>query len=198
MGDELLVQKERYLENGVHIGMPTKTKDMERFIYRTLANGLTVLNLGILDERIRAASRMIASKENVLVISRKIKRPIERFASSINAKAIIGRFMPGSLTNPNYENFFEPDVVLLLDPFIDKQGLKEAIKIRVPIIALCNTFNQTSFIDLVIPCNNKGKKAVAFIFYLLTREVLKLRNEIKSDEEFKLKLEDFIEPKEKS
>ena len=99
--------------------------------------------------------------------------------------------MPGTLTNPSYKKYFEADVILITDPLIDYQALKEAVKARVPIIAICDTFNETRNIDLIIPANNKGKKALATLFWLLAREILKERGEIKSDSEFKYKITDF-------
>jgi small subunit ribosomal protein S2 len=110
---------------------------------------------------------------------------------------MVGRFLPGILTNPNYEYFIEPEIVLITDPIMDKQALIEASNSNLPIVALCNTFNVTSFIDLIIPCNNRGRKSVALIFFLLAREILKERGVIQNYDEFKYKIEDFIEPKKK-
>jgi len=193
--ENLLVSREKYLQSGIHIGTTIKTKDMKKFIYKTLSNGLAVMNLKMIDDRIKMIAKFLATKNNILVVSRKIKRPVEKFASLTGAKAIVGRFMPGSLTNPNSENFIEPDILLVTDPFLDKQAIKEGLKVRVPIVGLCNTFNSTSFIDIILPCNNKGRKSISLIFFLLSREVLKNRGEIKKDEDFKFKLEEFIEPK---
>lgn len=198
MKREMLVEKEKYLENGVHIGTSSKTNDMKRFIYKTMPNGLTVLNLSTLDERIGIAAEFLATHKNILVVGRKVSKPIDTFTKAVGARSITGRFMPGSLTNPSFKNFFEPDVVLITDPFIDKQVLKEALDIRIPVVALCNTFNQTSYIDLVVPCNNKGKKSLAMVFYLLAREILKARKEIEKNEDFKHSLDDFIESRERS
>lgn len=198
MKREMLVEKEKYLENGVHIGTSSKTNDMKRFIYKVMPNGLTVLNLSTLDERIGIAADFLARHKNILVVGRKINKPIETFTKAVGARSITGRFMPGSLTNPSFRSFFEPDIVLITDPFIDKQVLKEALDIRIPVLALCNTFNQTSYVDLVVPCNNKGKKSLAMIFFLLSREILKSRKEIEKNEDFKYKLEDFVESRERS
>lgn len=99
--------------------------------------------------------------------------------------------MPGTLTNPSFRKYFEADAILIVDPMVDHQALQEAMKARVPVVAICNTFNETRDVDLIIPANNKGKKALAMLFWLLTREILKEREEIKSDNEFKFKLEDF-------
>jgi len=112
--------------------------------------------------------------------------PAQKFADAVGARSIIGRFMPGSLTNPTYENFFEPDLVIITDPAIDKQALKEAVQIRAPIIALSDTFNNTDYIDLTIPCNNRGKKSIVLVFWLLAKLIAEKRNE-----KFELKPEDF-------
>jgi len=85
----------------------------------------------------------------------------------------------------------EPDVVFVIDPLIDAQVMREALKQRIPIVALCDTFNETKNIDLVIPINNKGKRSVALALWLLAREVLKERGAIKSNEEFSAKIEEF-------
>jgi len=193
MKKEMLLEKEKYLENGIHIGTSSNTKDMKRFIYKVMSNGLTVLNLSLMDERLKITAQFISKHNNILVVGRKITKPIEMFASITGARAITGRFMPGSLTNPIFKSFFEPDIILLADPFIDKQALKEALDIRIPIVALCNTFNQTSYIDLVVPCNNKGKKSMALIFYLLAREVQRERGQLEKESDFPHKLEDFMD-----
>jgi small subunit ribosomal protein S2 len=85
----------------------------------------------------------------------------------------------------------EADVVFIIDPMIDKQALEEAVKARVPVVAVCNSFNETRNVDLIIPANNKGKRALATLLWLLAREILKERGEIKSDRDFKVRIEDF-------
>jgi small subunit ribosomal protein S2 len=99
------------------------------------------------------------------------------FAKAIGAKEIVGRFIPGSLTNPDYMFFTEPDVVVVTDPIGDAQAVSEAIAIGVPVIAMCDTNNMTMDIDLVIPTNNKGRKALALVYWLLAREVVKERGD---------------------
>ena len=164
---------------------------MKRFIYKILPNGLAVFDLERVDFRIRVAAKLLSKYESILVVSRKYRRPIESFAKATGAIPVIGRFLPGMLTNPSYEAFIEPDIVLASDPFIDKQALIEASKAHIPVVALCNTFNSPSYVDLIIPCNNRGRKSVAVVFYLLAREILKERKE---EEKVKnLTLADFIE-----
>lgn len=189
----LLIPKQQYLAAGIHIGMKQRTDQMKEFIYKIREDGLAVLNLKKIDERIRIAAKFLARYDKILVVSRKsvAKEAIEKFAEVINANAITTRFMPGTLTNPTYKNFFEADVILIADPLVDIQALQEAVKARVPVIAICDTFNETKDVDLIIPANNKGKRALATLFWLLAREILKERKEISSDREFKYKIEDF-------
>lgn len=195
MGKPLLLSRQKYLAAGVHIGMKSKTKDMKKFIYRVREDGLAVLNLSLLDERIRVVAKFLAKANRILVVGRKENawQPIKKFAEVVGCDYVIGRFMPGTLTNPNYEKFLEPDVILLTDPLSDRQALREAVKVRIPIIAICDTFNETRNIDIVIPSNNKGKKALATVYWLLAREVLKERKKIKKSEDFKYTIEDFSE-----
>jgi len=190
MVESFLIPKQDYLSVGIHIGMKSKTKDMEKFIYKVREDGLAVLNLKMLDERINTAAKFLSRTNKILVVGRKPNShsPIKKFCEIVGCDCSIGRFIPGILTNPNYEKFTEPDVVLLVDPLSDKQVLKEALDSRIPIIALCDTLNETKYIDLIIPCNNKGRKSLAMIFWLLAREIMKH----KEKKEFKHKLEDFI------
>ena len=194
MPAKLLMPRQKYLASGIHIGTKQRTKKMKEFIYKVREDGLTVLNLKKIDERIRVAAKFLSRYERILVVGRKAvaHKPIKKFAEIVGAKAVVGRFMPGTLTNPSYKEFFEAEIVLIVDPLIDKQALSEAVKARIPIVAICDTSNETRDVDLVIPANNKGRKALATLFWLLAREILKERKEIKSDSEYKYKVEDFL------
>ncbi len=176
-----LIPMDEYLAAGVHIGTQQKTDDMKKFIYRVRSDGLYVLDVQSTDERIRAAAKFLSRYEpaNVLVVCARQygQHPAEMFAKAIGAKHIVGRFIPGTLTNPVYMFFAEPDVVVVTDPIGDAQAVNEAINIGVPVVAMCDTNNMTSNIDLVIPTNNKGRKALALVYWLLAREVTKERNE---------------------
>ncbi len=159
---------------------------MREFIFKIRSDGMAVLDIKKLDERIRIASKFLASKNNILVVSRRGVggKAAEKFAELVGGRAITGRFYPGTLTNPAYERFFQPEVVLVMDPLVDVQAVTEAVDERIPVIALCDTFNETRNLDLVLPTNNKGKRAIALIFWLLTRETMKAKGLVKSDEEY--------------
>ncbi|KDE59333.1 30S ribosomal protein S2 [Halostagnicola sp. A56] len=182
MSDEeadLLIPVEDYLGAGVHIGTQQKTADMERFIHRVRTDGLYVLDVSKTDGRIRTAADFLANydAEQILVTSsRQYGRfPAEKFAEAVGARARTGRFIPGTLTNPKYDGYIEPDVVVVTDPIGDAQAVKEAITVGIPVIAMCDSNNQTSNVDLVVPTNNKGRKALSVVYWLLANEVLDKR-----------------------
>ncbi|WP_299267711.1 30S ribosomal protein S2 [Halorientalis sp.] len=176
---DLLIPVEDYLAAGVHIGTQQKTKDMERFIHRVRTDGLYVLDVSMTDQRIRTAADFLGDydPEQILVASsRQYGRfPAEQFADAIGARARTGRFIPGTLTNPDYEGYIEPDVVVVTDPIGDSQAVKEAITVGIPVIAMCDSNNQTSNVDLVVPTNNKGRKALSVVYWLLANETLDRR-----------------------
>ncbi|QLG48230.1 30S ribosomal protein S2 [Natrinema halophilum] len=182
MSDEeadLLIPVEDYLGAGVHIGTQQKTADMERFIHRVRTDGLYVLDVSKTDGRIRTAADFLANydPEQILVTSsRQYGRfPAEKFAEAVGARARTGRFIPGTLTNPKYDGYIEPDVVVVTDPIGDAQAVKEAITVGIPVIAMCDSNNQLSNVDLVVPTNNKGRKALSVVYWLLANEVLDRR-----------------------
>jgi len=173
---DLLIPVEDYLAAGVHIGTQQKTKDMERFIHRVRTDGLYVLDISQTDDRIRTAARFLANynPEQILVASsRQYGRfPAEKFADAVGARARTGRFIPGTLTNPQYDGYIEPDVVVVTDPIGDAQAVKEAITVGIPVVAMCDSNNSTSNVDLVVPTNNKGRKALSVVYWLLANETL--------------------------
>ncbi|WP_256686771.1 30S ribosomal protein S2 [Halococcus qingdaonensis] len=179
MADEeadLLIPVEDYLGAGVHIGTQQKTQDMERFIHRVRTDGLYVLDVGRTDERVRTAADFLANydAENVLVASsRQYGRfPAEKFADAIGARARTGRFIPGTLTNPDYDGYIEPDVLVVTDPIGDSQAVTEAVTVGIPVIAMCDSNNSVSNVDLVVPTNNKGRRALSVVYWLLANETV--------------------------
>jgi len=189
----MLVDKNAYLTSGIYIGMKTCTPYMRQFVYRTREDGLDMFNLKKIDERLKTAADFLATFKNVLVVSKKeaAGEAIQAFSKATGTRGIAGRFPPGLLTNPSFEGFYEPDVIVVIDPLIDEQAMKEAKTKRIPIVAMCNTFNMTRDVDLVIPLNNNGKKSLALAFWILARELLKAKGKIKKDTDFKLEIKDF-------
>jgi small subunit ribosomal protein S2 len=183
------------LSTGIRVGTPIKTKFMNSFITRANPEGLYILDISKTLARIDVAAKFIGRTNiaNVAVTSAREygKTPIEKFCELTGARGIFGRFMPGTFTNPSLPKYLEPEIVIVTDPQADEQAVLEATRAGVPVIALSNSDNITSKVDLVIPSNNRGRKALATVYWLLTKEVLKKQGKIKSDSEMPLKIDDF-------
>ena len=178
---EYLIPPDEYLAAGVHIGTQIRTGDMKKFIYKVRPDGLYVLDIKKLDERIKIAGKFLARFEpsKILAVSARQygQKPVMMFARAVGCDYVIGRFIPGTLTNPMLKEYREPDVVFVNDPTIDRQAVTEATIVGIPVVALCDTNNSAADIDLIIPTNNKGRKALALVYWLLAREILKIRGE---------------------
>ena len=195
--EELLIANDEYLKAGIHIGTKFKTKYMENFIYKTRPDGLNVLNIQSIDERIKLLANLLANYEpqDIMVVSRRENgwKPVRKFGEMTGTNVIAGRYPPGILTNPNLDNFVEAKVMLVTDAWPDRNAVNDALKMGIVVCALCDTNNQSNNIDLVVPCNNKGKKSLGLLFMLLAREFMKKKGMIKKDADFKATLEDFSE-----
>ena len=192
---ELLIPLDKYLAAGLHIGTQQKTKDMERYIYRVRADGLYVLDVRKTNDRIVAAGKFLAKfdPDDVLVVSTRQygQAPVKKFGQVTGAKTIPGRFIPGTLTNPNYGKFIEPKVLVVTNPKSDSQAIIEARQIGIPVVALCDTENLLGNVDIVVPVNNKGRKAIALVYWLLARQTLRGRGDLAEDQDLSIPPTDF-------
>ncbi len=195
MEEELLISEEEYQKSGVHIGTQVKTQDMVKYIFKIRNDGLYLLDLKITDKMLKIAGKMLSRIDptQILVVAQRqyAFRPVTKFSEVIGSKAIVGRFIPGTLTNYQLPTYTETKAIVVTDPLADTQVMKEAKDVGVPIIALCDANNKTDFVDLVIPSNNKGRRSLALVYWLLSREILKNRGDIKSYDEFKFTIDDF-------
>ena len=193
--NEFLIPNEDYLKAGIHIGTKFKTKYMRKFIYKTRTDGLSVLNIQKIDERIKLLINLLSyyKPEDILIVSRRENgwKPISLFAKLTGCKFFAGRYPPGLMTNPNLDTFIEVKLLFVVDSWPDRNAVQDALKVGIPVIALCDSNNQTNGIDFVVPCNNKGKKSIGLMFFLVAREYMKKLGLIKADSEFKNTLEDF-------
>jgi small subunit ribosomal protein S2 len=183
------------LSTGIRVGTPVKTKYMTPYIVRANPEGLYILDISKTLAKIDVAAKFIgrANISRVAVTSAREygKTPVEKFCELTGARGVFGRFMPGTFTNPSLPKYMEPEIVIVTDPQADQQAVVESTRAGVPIIAISNSDNVTSKVDLVIPANNRGRKALATVYWLLAREVLKKQGTIKSDSEMKISIDDF-------
>lgn len=192
---ELLIPLDKYLAAGLHIGTQQKTKDMEKYIYGVRADGLHVLDVKSSNNKIIVAAKLLSKydPDEVLVVSTRQygQAPVKKFGEVTGTKTIPGRFIPGTLTNPQYSKFIEPKILVVTDPRADSQAVIEAKQNNIPVVALCDTENLLCNVDVTIPVNNKGRKAIALVYWLLARQILRERGILSSDEEFDLEPSDF-------
>jgi small subunit ribosomal protein S2 len=183
------------LSTGIRVGTPVKTKSMSRYIVRPNPEGLYILDISKTLYRIDVAAKFIGrtniSKVAVTSAREYGKKPVEKFCEATGATPILGRFMPGTFTNPSLPKYMEPEIVIVTDPQADQQAVIESTRAGVPVIAISNSDNVISKVDLVIPANNRGRKALATVYWLLAREVMKKQGKIKSDKEMKSTIDDF-------
>ena len=195
VNENLLLPQEILLSAGVHIGTRIKTKDMEPFIYKVRPDGLFVLDMEQMNERIKMAARFLSRLDLSKVVVASSKRygrnPVEKFCEVLGCRSYIGRFTSGSFTNPEYADFFEPVAVIVTDSLADQQIVEEASQIRIPVVALCSTDNSLKNVDLVIPVNNKGRRSLAIVYWLLVREIMRERGTLPASGEFGATIEDF-------
>ncbi|KAI5798047.1 40S ribosomal protein S0 [Peziza echinospora] len=170
-----------------HIGSKNIQVHMNPYLWKTRPDGINLINIGKTWEKIVLAARIIATIDNpadVCAISARPygQRAVLKYAAHTGASAIAGRFTPGNFTNYITRSFKEPRLIIVTDPRTDAQAIKEASYVNVPVIALCDTDSPTEFVDVAIPTNNKGRHAIGLIWWMLAREVLRLRGTIASRE----------------
>ncbi|HUT05490.1 MAG TPA: 30S ribosomal protein S2 [Nitrosopumilaceae archaeon] len=187
--------KKKILSTGIRVGTQVKTKFMTDFITKASPEGLYMLDLDITIEKIKTAAKFInrIGTDKLIVCSGRqyANTPIEKFCEMLDAKKLLGRFLPGTLTNPSLPYYIEPKLVLISDPQVDEQAIIEATNAGIPIIGISNTDNITSNLDVVIPANNRGRKALATVYWLLVRQILIERGELKENDPMKYEIDDF-------
>jgi small subunit ribosomal protein S2 len=177
--------KKKVLSTGIRVGTQVKTKFMKPFITKASPEGLYMLDLDITLEKIKTAAKFInrLGTDKLIVCSGRqyANTPIEKFCEMLDTKKLLGRFLPGTLTNPSLPYYIEPKLVLISDPQVDEQAIIEATNAGIPIIGISNTDNITSKLDVVIPANNRGRKALATVYWLLVRQILIERGELSNE-----------------
>ena len=184
---------EAYKTYGTRIGANANNKEFERFVFKKIPNKFTILNIKLIDERIKLAAKFLNGykRKNILLVSTldSAYYPVYNFSKLMGISVNFGRYLAGSLTNISYKNFFEPKVLLITDPKSNRRAINDAKKINIPIVGITNTDNSTAFIDLIIPGNNKSGNSIGLILFLLAMNMAKKEEKEKLE---KISLEDFV------
>ncbi len=195
----MLVPPEVYRKAGVMFGTQICTKYMKRFVYKILPDGFYLLDVAKIDERLRIAANFLSrfAPEKIAVVSVRLygQKPVRMMCERVGCKAITGRVIPGIFTNPHLDYYMEPDVVLVTDPRSDKQAVIEASKVGIPIVAFADTDNRIENLDLIIPANNRGRRSLALLYWILTREILRAQGRLGPTDELDVDYTAFMASK---
>ena len=187
---ETLIPLEDYIKCAVHLGTKVITPHMRKYVYKRRADGLAVINTALIDEKLREAIDFIIKYEpEQIYLSCKREAGWEaakKFAETTGIKVFTKKYPPGITTNLILEDFFEKELTIICDPWIDKNALNDTIKLKKPVLSLCDTNNFIQHITNVIPCNNKSKKSIGCVLFILARGYCKAKKL-----PFNAQLEDF-------
>jgi len=197
-----LAQIEDYLKSSIHLGTRAITPDMKSYVYKRRADSLAVFNTKLLDKKLEEASNYLAKfapEEVVIVCKREAgHKAVELFSQVTGIKAFTKNYPAGILTNPNLENFMERELMFVCDPWTDKAVMEDARRVKIPVLAICDTNNYTLGVSKVIPGNNKSAKSLGFIFHVLAKlyvEKRKLKTEVPLISEWVENWDNLVPPK---
>ena len=189
--EDSIVPMEDYFKSSIHLGTRVITPDMKKYVYKRRADGLAVLNMALVDDKIKEAAEYLANfdPEKIIVVCKREAgwKAVKIFTELFGIQSFTKKYPAGILTNTVLDNFRETDLIVVCDPWLDKNALMDANRIKVPVLTICDTNNYTAGTKMVLPGNNKSGKSLGMIFYILSKiyaEKRKLDVKVPSISEF--------------
>jgi len=172
-----------------HLGFTNCNYQMAQYVFKRASSGAHVIDIQKIWEKIMLAARVCAAVDNpqdISVISAKEmgQRAIIKFAKFAGASTVNGRFSPGTFTNHSQAGYREPRLIIVTDPSVDHQAVREASYVNIPVIALCDTDSDLKYVDVAIPCNNRAPHSIGLVYWLLSREVMRLKGKLSRNEDW--------------
>lgn len=176
---DMLIPLEEYVKSGIYIGTRVVTPSMKPFVYRRRADGLAIFNTDLIDEKIKEGAEFMANfppEEIVLVCKRQAGwKAVEMLSKATGIKIFTKKYPAGILTNTSLPDFFENELTIVSDAWLDKNALNDTLNVKKKVLMICDTNNYPKGANKIVIGNNKSAKSLGVIFYLLTREYCKLR-----------------------
>ena len=202
--ETILTLLEDYIKTASYLGTKVITPTMRKYVYRRRLDGLAILNTLLVDKKLKDAVDFITKfkpEEWTLVCKREAGwRAAKMFSELTGVRLFTKKYPAGVLTNTELPNFFETKMIMICDPWLDKNALADAKRVRVPVVGICNTNNHTADIDVLIIGNNHSNKSLGLFFWLISKEYMKaykIKKELPTLEDFVGELLILEEPKKK-
>jgi ribosomal protein uS2 len=173
----ILTSLEDYIKTAAYLGTKVITPTMRKYVYRRRLDGLAILNTLLVDKKMAEGIDFIKQfkpSELTLICKREAGwRGAKMFSELTGVRTYTKKYPSGVLTNTVLDDFIETKMVVICDPWLDKNALKDAKNIRIPVASICDTNNHTADCDVVMIGNNKSNKSMGLFFWLMAREYMK-------------------------
>jgi len=191
-GEGMLVPLEEYVKSGIYLGTKVITQDMRSYVYKRRTDGLAIINTKLIDEKIKDAIAFLShyEPEEIIAVCKREAgwKALNAFSESTGIKVFTKKYPAGIITNSALEDYFEPSLIVIVDAWLDKNPIEDALHANIPVVGVCDTNNLTTNIDLIVPGNNKSAKSIGLIFWLLAKGYIQKKGLNKPEP----KLADFL------
>jgi small subunit ribosomal protein S2 len=176
---DMLIPLDEYVKAGIYLGTKVVTPEMKPFVYRRRADGLAIFNTDLIDEKLKEGVEYLSKfepKDVILVCKRQAGwKAASKFSEITGIRTFTKKYPAGILTNTTLPDFFETELTIVVDSWLDKNALHDTLRVKKKVLMICDTNNFSKGTDKIIIGNNKSPKSLGVIFYILARGYCKAR-----------------------